>query len=165
MYWITGIAYILTGYETACLYLDRIRRTIFLPLVQFGGRDMILLTHDHWTDAMPVPPAHIIAHYDYEKHTIFIGSDDKTARWPWLSVVSEGRDLSDFFTSLRITKGCSISTEAAILLYAHQKGWLPANELEITLRDGSVEKITVFTQPGASDEEVLEKVDAVNYVK
>jgi len=165
MYWITGLAYIQTGYETACLYLDRIRRTIFLPLVQFGGRDMILLTHDHWTDAMPIPPAHIIAHYDSEKHTIFIGSDDKTARWPWLSVVSEGRDLSDFFTSLRITKGCSISTEAVILLYAHQKGWFPANELEITLRDGSVEKITVFTQPGASDEEVSEKVDAVNYVK
>ena len=135
---------------------------------------MILLKKDIWLNVMIAPataiaqPIQCVARYDSEKHTIFIGTEEKTARWPWLSVVSEGRDLSDFFSSLRITKDCSISNEAAMYLFAHQKGWFPDNELEITLRDGSVEKVNIFSQPettGVTDEDVSKKIDEVNHIR
>ena len=103
-------------------------------------RGMYLLTNGHWIDAtVSVPVNQIDMKYDADKHIIVEHDHDDTCRWSWLSVITHNQeDLSDFFSSLRISSGRSISETTAIMLYAHQNRVLYSlNDLIILLRDGT----------------------------
>lgn len=142
------LAYVQICKEFIYKYADRVRRSWFLPS---GGRDMFLLKDGAWIDASPnIPQSYVRMRYDVEAHTVFsiIGPDPKrTTRSPWLSVIADGRDLSDFFSTLRISSGASLSEHERLMLFAHQKGWFPMQPLSVTLRDGSLEEICLFGRP------------------
>lgn len=159
-------------YDLALIVLNRIRRRLLLPIAHWGGRDMVLLTNGQWMDApRTLSGNHIRWRYDAEKHTLFhVGSESaRLVRWPWLSVESEGRDLSDFFQGLRLSAGHQLSDDKAIMLLAHQKGILPAGDLNIVKRDGSEEVYTLSADGvhvrRAATSSAEERVEQVNYIK
>jgi hypothetical protein len=126
--------------ECATRLLNRMRRYLLLPLAHYGGRDMVLLTNGQWLDASPsIQPEQIRWRYNVEAHTLVRQGAEgvRLVRWPWLSVATATRDLSDFFEGLRITAGHSLSDDKAVMLFAHQMGWFPAEDLYIIHRDGS----------------------------
>ena len=103
-------------------------------------RNMYLLTNGHWIDTTTTVPTNMIdMTYDSEKHAIVADSPPgPTTRWPWLSVITtEEEDISDFFSSLRISTGCCIPATTVMMLYAHQKGVLYSRGLIILKRDGT----------------------------
>lgn len=166
-------AWVQQKYEAALIVVNRLRRRLLLPVAHWGGRDMALLTNGQWLDVGWCRPAaeQVRWHYDSERHVLVrAGAEEaRLVRWPWLSVESAGQDLSDFFQGLRLSAGHQLTDDKAIMLFAHQKGFLPAGDLHIVKRDGSEETyvlgadgVHVRREAGAS---VAERVDQVNYVK
>jgi len=127
-------------YSTTLLWVNRSRRYIFLPIFMQGGRDMVLLPNGQWIDDMPWSINTLgTVRYNAETHSITShGSDTPLRRHPWLSVISEVKDLSDFFVELRVSENVNLSNEAYFMLYAHQKGCYPPTKASITLRDGTI---------------------------
>jgi len=123
--------------ESVEAWVRRIRIQYLLPLVSYGGRSMYLLRNEQWIDASVIVPAdEIVFTYDALKHTIrSTAAPTQMNRCPWISVVANGVDISDFFTSLRISAG--ITDAAALMLYAHQKGVLYTRDITVISRDGS----------------------------
>jgi len=139
MQWLASLQ---TAREMAVMYAEHLRHNYLLPLAQIGGQNMQLLKNGQWIPGN-VQASNVVALYDLTTHTI-VGCQaevSKTTRWPWLSVVAGEKDLSDFFAGLRITSGSTISDESALMLFAHQKGWVPDGEINITLRDGTMSTI------------------------
>ena len=124
------------------MYVEYLRQHYLLPLAQIGGQDLQLLKNGQWIPGTTHASA-IVARYDLKTHTIYKYQEETTptSRWPWLSVVADGKDLSDFFAGLRITSGYSISDESALMLFAHQKGMVPEGDIILTMRDGSTQTI------------------------
>jgi hypothetical protein len=56
-------------------------------------------------------------------------------RWKWISAVASN-DMSDFFSSLRVSADLELSDVAALTLYASQTGKFPSGVLLYTLRNG-----------------------------
>lgn len=105
-------------------------------------RSMHLLTNGHWIDAtVSVPADQIDMKYDAESHTLLDQRNElckNTVRWPWLSVIAdETVDISDFFSSLRITTGCTVPGPTIFMLYAHQHCTLYTRGIHIMGRDCS----------------------------
>ena len=122
------------------IYANRIRR-LFLPIVRSGGFDMLLLKSGSWIASdSRMNNACVQMRYDSEKHTVFVvgRENEHVVRDPWLSVTtSDGIDMSDFFNGLHITRDASLPYESKLMLFAHQKGWIPMTPLTVILRDGS----------------------------
>lgn len=98
---------------------------------------MHLLRGGQWIDtSVRVPTEEILYTYDVEKHVIG-SSEGKSQRWPWLSVVTRGLDISEFFSSLRVPVEHTLTAANVLMLYAHQKGVLYTRDLEVMGRDGS----------------------------
>jgi len=144
---ITVAAWIQTVTERAIVAYNRLRHWVGLPLAHYGGRDVVLLHSGHWID--PVEGAEGVARYCLEKHAIVAEIDSGLKRWPWLSVIpldasgAEVNDIGagDFFGSLRISRGCELSVEQALLLFVIQKGiMITAPQLRLIDRVGE-EKI------------------------
>lgn len=96
------------------------------------------LVGSSWVDASCLRPGAATRIYDSALHRIVSsGSDALFNRWKWLSANTGTIDMSDFFSSLRISKDVHISDAEAILLYASQKGEMPDGPMHYTLRDGS----------------------------
>jgi len=118
-----------------------------LPLAVTGGRNMFLLKNGQWIDTVVhVSPNDIDLVYDAEKHTVLevdektekSGKPEKPERWPWLSVVVNGTtDISEFFSSLRITAGRTMTLPVAMMLYAHQCGTLYTKNITVMDRSGN----------------------------
>jgi hypothetical protein len=94
----------------------------------------------------------------------------RLVRWPWLSVESAGQDLSEFFQGLRLSAGHQLTDDKAIMLFAHQKGWLPAGDLHIVRRDGSEETYAldangVHVRREAAAATPEERMEQINYVR
>jgi len=121
--------------EKVYSWATKVRLHYVLPFVLSGGRSMNLLRNGQWIDTVVhVPTEEILYTYDVEKHVI--GSQNK--RWPWLSVVTrDGVDISEFFSSLRVPAEHTLTVANVLMLYAHQKGVLYTQDLEVTGRDGS----------------------------
>ena len=123
-----------------CEYLQYLRIKYISPYLVGGKRDMFLLKNGHWID-INIRTSHTASEidffYDAAKHAIFkIGDSPKTVRWPWLSVIVDGHiDISEFFSSLRITARQSLSQQTVLMLYAHQNGVLYTQGLEIIERE------------------------------
>jgi hypothetical protein len=117
-------------------------RRLVLPALVYSGRDMILLKNGLWIDTTSVIPEDQIAwHYDSITHRLTHGSGP-LQRWQWISAVSGcGRDMSDFFADLRISRGVPPLTTAKVIeLFIHQKGWVPSRNIKITRRDDATEE-------------------------
>ena len=155
-YRIQVAAFFQTQWENVCTLFHRCRRGYVLPYAKVGGRDMVLID-SVWFDASPLYPAALVrATYSAESHAIIAGERNRLVRCKWLSVVSEGRDLSDFFAPLRLSEGLLLSDDALLTLYAHQKGYMPVRPLTVVTRDG-VESVV-------GGPEVREPVQ-LNYIK
>jgi hypothetical protein len=174
MLWVLPIvAWVQQKYDLALVVLNRVRRRLLLPIAHWGGRDMALLTNGQWLDAgRGIRPEQVRWRYDSERHVLVRegAAEARLVRWPWLSVESAGQDLSEFFQGLRLSVGHQLTDDKAIMLFAHQKGWLPAGDLHIVRRDGSEETYTldadgvhVRREPAAAA--VAEHVEQINYVK
>lgn len=115
----------------------------------------MVLIGSAWFDASPLFPAALVkATYSAEKHEITDASQSRLGRCKWLSVSSEGRDLSDFFAPLRQSDGLYLSDNELLTLYAHQKGYMPVQPLTVVGRDGSQSVLGGSTEPGT-----------INYIK
>jgi len=94
-----------------------------------GDRDMVLLTNGSWIDATArVNPLQVAARYDADKHVVSGKQETETVRWGWLDAVQGERNMSDWFSSLRVTRDAGLSNRSALMLYAHQTGWVPSIE-------------------------------------
>jgi hypothetical protein len=125
---------------------------------------MLLLRNGQWIDAHTSVPAHqVMWRYNAEKHTLEkTGTEERSVRWPWIMVSNETHDLSDFFGTLRISRGHGISTDKAFMLYAHQKGELPYGEMSVMHRDGKEEAVHTYDE--RLQREPGWDMSAVNYV-
>ena len=120
---------------------QRCRRNYVTPLALRGGRDMVLLRAGGWVDALPqIPEDSIVCRYLAEENNIVFvdssGNSSRLVRFPWLSVVDEEHDMTDFFTDLRITADQELLHEDIMSLYAHQRQRFPVAPIQIITRDG-----------------------------
>lgn len=122
---------------------------------------MVFLPNGQWIDDLPWSSNTMgTVRYNAETHTITSqGSDTPLKRHPWLSVTSDGKDLSDFFVDLRVSENVNLSDGAYFMLYAHQKGCYPPATASITLRDGSIIQYPRVSTPVAREE------DELNYIR
>jgi len=100
---------------------------------------MVLLRSGGWVDSLAdIPEEAISCRYNAEKqHIIFTdSSNNRIVRFPWLSVVDESHDMTEFFTDLRITAGHDLLHEDIMSLYMHQRLRYPAAPILVTTRDG-----------------------------
>ena len=121
---------------------------ILLPALLWRGRNMALLTSGMWVDASPdIPVTSVAWMYDALNHRLVrAGSPETTPfrRWKWLSATSDcGRDMSEFFSDLRIVRGAELPDAKVIELFVHQKGWVPGRVLRVVDRV-SAEEMDVY---------------------
>lgn len=166
-----------TYYEHCFRATHRVRRGLIRVLKHLGGHDMLLLKDGHWVDARVVVPEDSIAWaYCSEKHVLTAAAaapGTRLTRWSWLSVLHDGKDISEFFVGLRLSSGHDLSVAALMRLFAHQKGWMPRGELHVTDRMGvdeivhldesEEEEETVVLGPDAT--EIERRVAGVNYIR
>jgi hypothetical protein len=134
--------------------LKRCRRNYVTPLALQGGRNMVLLRAGGWVDALPqIPEDSIVCRYlAEEKHIVCSGNNGRLIRFPWLSVVDDTHDMTDFFTDLRITADHDIFHEDVMSLYAHQCQRFPVAPVQIITRDGDeIELDADFQEIGPAD--------------
>jgi hypothetical protein len=132
--------------------IQRCRRTYVTPLVLQGGRDMVLLRSGGWVDSLAdIPEEAISCRYDAEKQNIVFtdSSNNRFVRFPWLSVVDDSHDMTEFFTDLRISANHDLLHEEVMSLYMHQRLRYPVAPIQITTRDGDEIEL------GADFQEVL----------
>ena len=128
------MAILQTSLEYSYGVLNCIRKKC-IPYILAGGRDMILLDTGEWIDDVS-PCSRFKVRYDSEKNTIALGSES-VARWKWIAASTPELDMTDFFSSLRITRSVTITDKQAIMLYIHQTGQIPRGKLTVIHRDGS----------------------------
>lgn len=117
--------------------IQRCRRNYVTPLALQGGRNMVLLRAGGWVDDLPqIPEDSISCRYLAEEKHIVFASGGRLQRFPWLSVVDEEHDMTNFFTDLRITADHDLLHEDIMSLYAHQCQRFPIAPIQITTRDG-----------------------------
>jgi len=104
-----------------------------IPYILAGGRDMVLLDTGEWIDDAVCS---FKARYDSDKNTIALGSEPVT-RWKWIAASTPELDMTDFFSSLRVSRSVTITDRQAIMLYIHQTGQVPKGKLTVIHRDGS----------------------------
>jgi hypothetical protein len=141
MFWLRVAAFL----ETVSAYLQmkwlHFQRRWLLPVLVYSGRDMFLLKNGIWVDAGTNFTENQIAwRYDSIKHHLIHGPG-AMQRWQWVSAVSGcGRDMSDFFADLRISRGSHLNLAKIIELFIYQKGWVPTRDIRITRRDDATEE-------------------------
>jgi hypothetical protein len=121
-------------------------RRMLLPLFLWRGRDMVLLRNGQWVDASPeFAAADVQWQYDSIAHRIVrpATATAPVARWKWLAATSmqNGRDMSDFFSDLRISRGEPLADTKVVELFIHQKGWNPGMSLRVVNRMSAEEEI------------------------
>lgn len=119
-------------------------------LHKYPARTMFLLRNGQWVDVGPgFPIEQVVWIYDAKQHLLSRPTETgfgRGERWPWLGAIdSRGRDLSDFFSSLRISRGPTPAAMIVLALFACQKGWMPEGEIGITRRDGEEMVINAMT--------------------
>jgi len=129
-------------------------RLFYRILHLYDPRTMFLLQNGQWVDKGAGFRTEQIAWiYDAPYHMLYRSGEavvGRGIRWSWLGVVEAGgeqRDLTDFFTELRISQAPTPSVSAMLGLFAHQKGWMPRGQLQITRRDG--EEMLIESTTGA----------------
>ena len=118
------------------------RRWLLTTLV-YSGRDMFLLKNGLWVDAgANFEENQIVWRYDSIKHHLIHGASGPMQRWQWIAATSGcGRDMSDFFADLRVSRGSNLTLSKIIELFIYQKGWIPTRDIRITRRDDATEEV------------------------
>jgi hypothetical protein len=112
---------------------------------------MVLLNNGMWADASPdFNQTEITWYYDSITHRLTNGSGPVT-RWKWLGATARGRDMSDFFSELRISRGGVLPDAKVVELFIHQKGWNPGNQIQIIDRVTAEESVIWLTGGGARE--------------
>jgi hypothetical protein len=140
-FWLHFAAYMEITYEWLQQRWLLFTRRLLLPALVYRGRDMFLLRNGLWVDAaVSIHDEQIIWRYDSITHRLTHGPGP-LQRWPWIAAVSGcGRDMSDFFADLRITRGPRLTDAKIVELFIHQKGWVPSRDIRITRRDDATEE-------------------------
>jgi len=88
---------------------------------------------------------YIKAVYDATEHLVHAPgvSKEPPTLWSWAEARCGSRDLMGFFGTLRIG-GIYLSPTDALMLYAHQNGWVPDETVEITYRGGTVSSFSLW---------------------
>ena len=172
MSWLLCLASIVQGIRDRLTFcVGRCRRRFLLPVAHHQGFDMILLNSDMWivaSGANELPENHIKARYNAETHTITTSATGTLRRWDWLAAATaQGKDISNFFCDLRYSSGLILSNTNVLYLFANQKGWYPTGPMEITLRNGFIDHITVFNGVHriSSSDEINKHLQGINYIK
>lgn len=134
-------AYIQQAYSFIDRVLQYCRRHVALPIALQSSRDMVLLHNGHWViDHADIPTKELVAFYKADRHTILSldTTPNDVRRCSLLSVIAGGKDISDFFSSLRISNGLVLSDEALLMLYTNQKGWCSTDDVVIMDRSGDI---------------------------
>jgi hypothetical protein len=158
--WIQCAAYLQMLYESVRYYWHLVRKQYLLPIIQQGGKDMILMKNGSWVDAnTKMPDDQIEWTYNSTEHRLsYLGEDSvRHIPWPWLSVIHKDMDMSDFFADLRITAGKTLTKEKVLMLYVHQKGWSPHCSLQITKRDLEEQELDISSAFPPSKKPVIQK--------
>lgn len=132
-----------------------LRSYLFYSILHlYNPRTMFFLQNGQWVDKGPGFRTEQIAWiYDAPHHMLYRSGEavvGRGIRWHWLGAVEAGgeqRDLTDFFTDLRISQAPTPTVSAMLALFAHQKGWMPRGQIQITCRDG--EEIMIESTTGA----------------
>jgi hypothetical protein len=114
---------------------------------------LILLQTGQWLPmGTAVELKYIKAIYDATEHLVHApGSTKEPTLWFWKEARCGSHNLTAFFSGLRYT-GIYLSTLDVLMLYAHQKGWVPDGPVEITYRNGSVSSFSFFGFAGSNHE-------------
>jgi hypothetical protein len=139
-------------------------RRILLPMIVWRGRDMVLIKNGQWVDFSPeFHETDIDWHYDSITHRLTKArSVVPMLRWKWLGAFSMGkeRDMSDFFSELRISRGEALADAKVVDLFIHQNGWNPGSQLRVIDRVTAEERVvwaygdeptSQLTETGARD--------------
>lgn len=171
-FWLRLAAYMETVYEWVWQKWLLCSRRVVLPSLVYSGRDMILLKNGMWIDdSSLIKDDQVAWRYDSITHRLTHGSaPGPLQRWPWVSAVSGcGRDMSDFFADLRVSRGVLPLTHAKVIeLFIHQKGWVPSRDIRITRRDDAMEEtLHIHIHSSITDAEpVSSRPDTdVNYIR
>lgn len=111
-------------------------------ITRYSPQSMYYLQNGQWVFKGPhYSPETIKYMYSAKKHMIETPQgrrEGRTARWPWLGVVERHRkkEMTDFFSGLRVQVQESPSIPIVLALFSHQKGWMPQGPLDITTRMG-----------------------------
>jgi len=143
-FWMTMAAWYQWAAEAWTARMRRWRAALFYRILyRYEPRTMFLLQSGQWVDAGPRFDMDQIAWvYDAPRHMLYRSRETivgRGIRWPWLGALEAGgeeRDLTDFFTELRVSSAPTPPVAAALGLFAHQKGWLPQGHIVVTRRDG-----------------------------
>jgi hypothetical protein len=149
---ISTLSFIEVQWTRLTAAIQRCRRTYITPMVLQGGRDMVLLRSGGWVDSLTDIPEEVIScRYNAEKQNIVFTdcSNNRLVRFPWLSVVDDSHDMTEFFTDLRISADHDLLHEEVMSLYMHQRLRYPVAPIQITTRDGDEIEL------GADFQEVL----------
>lgn len=154
--------------EKCAYYWAVFVRRVLLPLMLWRGRDMVLLRNGQWVDVSPeFQPADITWHYDSITHRLTKATAAPVTRWKWLGAVSvaRGRDMSDFFSELRISRGEVISDAKVVDLFIHQKGWNPGSQLRVIDRMTAAEEIVWAYGDGPAAPASSAEARALDYIR
>ena len=87
---------------------------------------------------------YIKAVYDATEHLVHApGIYKEPTPWAWASARCGSHDLTGFFGTLRYT-GVYLCPTDALMLYAHQNGWVPDGTVEITYRNGVSDSFSLW---------------------
>ena len=113
---------------------------------------LILLQTGQWLPMDTVVDVkHIKAIYDVTEHLVHApGSTKEPMLWFWASARCGTHDLTAFFESLRFN-GVYLSPTDALMLYAHQNGWVPDRPIQITYRNGGSDSFSLWGPVGPVD--------------
>ena len=116
-------------------------RTALIPYINYGSRNMNLLTSGIWIDQIEAPSHCIKAMYTATLHQILPYPLQEEpclmARWKWISASCDNVDMSDFFASLRVDKNIALTDKEAIGLFIYQTGKIPDGPITVIFRDGT----------------------------
>ena len=129
-------------------------RLFYNILYMYDPRPMYLLQNGQWVDrGAGFHQDQVAWIYDAPHHMLYRPGEavvGRGTRWHWLGAVEvdgEQRDLTDFFTELRISQAPAPTVPAILGLFAHQKGWVPRGQIQVTRRDG--EEMLIESTTGA----------------
>ena len=174
-FWMTVAAWYQWASEWMETRIQNIRNILFYTLLhRYEPRSLFLLKNGQWVDVgRGFRIDQVVWMYDAARHTIHRPIETgvtRGERWPWLGVAEfaeGGRDLTDFFTELRIVRGIgpAPSTATILGLFAVQKGWMPDGQLAITRRDGEEMVIDATTGAVVQSSEVAPSVSHVDHIQ
>ena len=174
--WLTVAALYQQAAEWVQMRMRQTRLAWFYKLLyRYEPRSMLLLKNGQWVDVgRGFSEDQVAWVYDAGRHLIHRPQEVVTGRgerWPWLGAVEYadgGRDLTDFFAELKVSRGPTPAVATVLGLFAHQKGWMPRGRLMVTRRDGeemALDSVTGAVIQTSEEQTPVVSVAHINHVQ